>query len=88
MCCSTHNDTQNAAGVNYVLAENDHFRCQCPLRGSPFRESRCIRRATGEDFLCDVCREFHSDDQKRKRLGRMIASDGIMPMVPTQKSRS
>lgn len=32
-------------------------QCACPLLDGP-----CYRRATGEDRLCDVCREDHHPD--------------------------
>jgi hypothetical protein len=37
-------------GVEFVIAEDEHFRCQCDF-GHP-----CQRRATEEDQLCTWCR--------------------------------
>lgn len=37
-------------GVAFTIAERDDFRCQCKFGNV------CLRRMTGEDFLCDWCR--------------------------------
>jgi hypothetical protein len=53
MCCGTHDrtDLTDKTGVCYPLAEREDFRCQCAVSTHP-----CLRRMTGEDFRCDVCR--------------------------------
>jgi hypothetical protein len=51
MCCWTHH-VGPVGPYTYRIAEGEHFRCQCQCGGST-----CLRRATQEDMLCDVCRE-------------------------------
>jgi len=53
MCCFTH---------HLGVAEPDErLRCTCTVNenavpiGDPAARRRCIRRATEEDFKCDVC---------------------------------
>lgn len=50
MCCQTHVPAYVYKGSLLVQAETEAFRCRCPCLG-------CPRRATGEDQLCDVCRD-------------------------------
>lgn len=57
MCCNTHEDRDAAdrargIDVDALLAPSEEWRCRCL-----FTAVRCRRRATGEDLLCDWCRE-------------------------------
>lgn len=43
-----------------IVPLTDPFRCQCSPENTP-----CMARATGEDMLCDACREVKSGDGLR-----------------------
>lgn len=62
MCCWTHGDPRYPG----ELAPGEEWRCQCGAGGvlvdteggkTDLGVPVCTRKATGEDLLCDVCRD-------------------------------
>jgi hypothetical protein len=85
MCCVTHpyRDQLDQAlalcqgtlpAFEALMAESEDFRCRCSLA-----KQSCQRRATGEDLICDWCRQTDHEAWARANLPTALGGQADLP---------
>jgi hypothetical protein len=85
MCCVTHpyrdrldqalaREQGTLPAFEMLMAESEDFRCRCSLTEQP-----CQRRSTGEDLICDWCRQTDHEAWARANLPAALGGQADLP---------